>query len=76
MKRFLTYLTLALALSAFSPKSVAADPPAKAEPNIEQRLADLEAYVNNGARGADAADARITSKVGGAGPGHNGFQMI
>jgi Amt family ammonium transporter len=48
---------------------------AKAEPNIEQRLTDLEAYVNNGARGADAADAKVTSKVGGAGPGHNGWMM-
>lgn len=48
---------------------------AKADPNIEQRIADLEAYVNNGARGADAADAKITSKVSGAGPGHNGWMM-
>jgi len=48
---------------------------AKADPNVEQRLADLEAYVNNGARGADAADAKITSKITGAGPGHNGWMM-
>jgi len=38
--------------------------------NIEQRLADLEAYVNNGARTAD-----VTGKVPGPGPGHNGWMM-
>ncbi len=52
-----------------------AAPAAKADPNLEQRIADLEAYVNNGARGSDAADAKITSKIGGAGPGHNGWMM-
>ncbi len=31
----------------------------KAEPSLEQRVMDLEAYVNNGARGSDAADAAI-----------------
>jgi Amt family ammonium transporter len=55
---------------------VAADAPApKAEPSLEQRIGDLEAYINNGARAADAADAKVTSKVGGAGPGHNGWMM-
>ncbi|HKX11917.1 MAG TPA: ammonium transporter [bacterium] len=38
-------------------------------------MADLEAYVNNGARGADAVDSTVTSKVGGAGPGHNAWMM-
>lgn len=38
---------------------------------VEQRLADLEAYMNNGARG-DAA----TSKVAGPGPGHNAWMMV
>jgi Amt family ammonium transporter len=36
---------------------------------FEQRLADLEAYVNNGAQGKD-------SKVPGPGPGHNGWLMV
>ena len=54
----------------------AATPPKKADPNVEQRLADLEAYVGNGARGSDAADAKITSKLDGtAGPGHNAWMM-
>jgi Amt family ammonium transporter len=46
----------------------AADAPK--EPNVEQRLADLEAYVNNGGRVADVA-----GKVAGPGPGHNGWMM-
>lgn len=53
-----------------------ADAPGKEEPNLEQRVADLEAYMNNVARGGDAADAKVSSKVGGAGPGHNGFMMV
>jgi Amt family ammonium transporter len=40
------------------------------EPTVDQRLADLEAYVNNGARTADVA-----SKVAGPGPGHNAWMM-
>lgn len=48
---------------------------AKSDPSLEQRLADLEAYVNNGARCADSADSKVTSKITGAGPGHNGWMM-
>ncbi|HEY1170011.1 MAG TPA: ammonium transporter [Verrucomicrobiae bacterium] len=40
------------------------------EPTLEQRVADIEAYVNNGARTPDVA-----SKIGGPGPGHNAWQM-
>ena len=43
---------------------------APAEPTLEQRIADLEAYVNNGARTPDVA-----SKIAGPGPGHNAWQM-
>jgi len=55
--------------SADTPAAATAAPATSAE--IEKRVADLEAYVNNGARGDDA-----TSKVAGSGPGHNGFMMI
>jgi Amt family ammonium transporter len=41
------------------------------EPTVEQRLADLEAYVNNSARTPDVA-----SKIPGPGPGHNAWQMM
>lgn len=41
------------------------------EPTLEQRVADLEAYINNTARTPDVA-----SKVPGPGPGHNAWQMV
>ena len=51
----------------------AADAPKKLpEPSVEQRLGDLEAYVNNGAR---VTDGKAESKVAGAGPGHNAWMM-
>src|SRR5712692_5069311 len=43
-------------------------------PSLEQRVADLEAYVNNTARGADA-NAQTPSNISGSGPGHNGWMM-
>src|SRR6187431_2689109 len=48
----------------------AAAPATPPEPTVEQRLADLEAYVNNTARTPD-----VTSKIPGPGPGHNAWQM-
>jgi|JI10StandDraft_1071094.scaffolds.fasta_scaffold118580_3 Amt family ammonium transporter len=45
-------------------------PSTPSEPTVEQRLADLEAYVNNTARTPDVA-----SKIPGPGPGHNAWQM-
>jgi Amt family ammonium transporter len=51
-------------------------PTPSASPTLEQRVSDLEAYVNNAARGADAPDARISSNVSGPGPGHNAWMMI
>ena len=47
----------------------------KADPSIEERIADLEAYVNNTGRAADAADAAVSSKISGAGPGHYAWMM-
>ncbi|MFH1498274.1 MAG: ammonium transporter [Verrucomicrobiota bacterium] len=44
---------------------------ALAEPSLEQRIADLEAYINNTERTPDVA-----SKIPGPGPGHNAWQMI
>lgn len=48
----------------------------KQEPSLEERVGDLEAYVNNAGRASDAADANVSSKVGGAGPGHNAWMMV
>jgi ammonium transporter, Amt family len=56
--------------------AAATEPPKKADPSTEQRIADLEAYVNNVARGSDAVDAKVSSKLDGApGPGHNAWMM-
>ena len=41
-----------------------------AEPTLDQRVADLEAYMNNTAR------VTAVSKVAGPGPGHNGWMMV
>lgn len=45
---------------------------ATAGPSIEERLGDIEAYMNNAAR----VSAPGTSKVAGPGPGHNAWQMV
>jgi Amt family ammonium transporter len=91
MKNFAFYLTLSFALN-LSPLTIfAADSttnatpaaaasttnaPAKADPDMNQRMADVEAYISNGARGSDAADAKVSSKLDGVpGPGHNAWMM-
>jgi ammonium transporter, Amt family len=50
-------------------------PSPSASPSLEQRVADLEAYVNNSARGADAANGQIISNISGPGPAHNAWMM-
>ena len=60
----------AVAMSCiFAPGALAADAPA-AQPTLEQRVADLEAYVNNGQR-----TQGVDSRVSGPGPGHNAWMM-
>ncbi|HYP99235.1 MAG TPA: ammonium transporter [Polyangiaceae bacterium] len=54
----------AVAAPAAAPASA---PDAK---SMDERIADLEAYMNNGARVAKE------SKVAGPGPGHNGWMMV
>ena len=50
-----------------------ADPAKKLpDPSIEQRVGDLEAYVNNGAR---VTDGKAGSRVAGGGPGHSAWMM-
>src|SRR6187551_3988438 len=55
---------------ADTPAAVA-EAPAPTTADLDKRIADLEAYINNGARADDK-----TSKVAAPGPGHNGFLMI
>ena len=72
------FLTVALAgclLPSFASAAEATPPAPKAEPSLEQRVADLEAYIANSPRGSDATDAKITSKISGSGPGHNAWMM-
>ncbi|MBW8782421.1 MAG: ammonium transporter, partial [Verrucomicrobia bacterium] len=47
-----------------------AAPAAPKDPTLEQRVSDVEAYINNGSRTPDVA-----SKVAGSGPGHNAWMM-
>lgn len=67
--RILALVGLGCLTALVSLAQEAATPPP--EPSIEQRLADLEAYVNNSARTPDVA-----SKIAGPGPGHNAWQMV
>ena len=45
-----------------------------AAPSLEQRVADLEAYITNSPRGADIGSAS-GSKIAVPGPGHNAWMM-
>lgn len=65
--------SLTLARAADAPAAPpAAAPAAPAVRSESERLDDIEAYINNGARGGNT---NAPSKIAGPGPGHNGFQM-
>ncbi|HEX5791588.1 MAG TPA: ammonium transporter [Luteolibacter sp.] len=64
-------VALPLAFPAHAQEAPAAAP---AEPTLEQRVADIEAYMNNGARTEKAEG--VASKVAGPGPGANAWQMV
>ena len=79
MKKLLLSLALFAALWPAHLPLRAADAPTNAAPaaavpaktpSVEDRLADIEAYMNNGARQTNAP-----SNVPGPGPGHNAWQM-
>jgi Amt family ammonium transporter len=72
MKKFLNLMALAAALFVSTPALQAADEASAAERSVAERLEDLEAYVNNGARNATT---NAPSKIAGPGPGHNAWQM-
>src|SRR3982751_3788275 len=67
-------LTVIIAISSPLHAQTTASSPT-AVPSLEQRVADLEAYVNNAARGADAVSAGVASNVAGPGPAHNAWMM-
>jgi Amt family ammonium transporter len=64
----------AAAPAAATAAAAAPAAPALKDPSLEQRIADLEAYVNTGARSC-VASTNISSKVPGPGPGHNAWMM-
>jgi ammonium transporter, Amt family len=73
MKRAsLCLLCLAVTLLPGSLTARAAEATPPAERSIQERLDDLEAYVNNGSRNASTNAA---SKIAGPGPGHNAWMM-
>ncbi len=76
MKKLFVILSVVGSLWVGVPWSLlAADAPAKGDPSLEERVGDLEAYVNNVGRAADAADSKVTSNISGPGPGHNAWMM-
>jgi Amt family ammonium transporter len=73
MKTLLMSLLLSTLLAPFAlAANDTAGSPVR-ERSVQQRLEDLEAYMNNSARNADT---NAVSKIPGPGPGHNAFQMI
>src|SRR5436190_1364435 len=65
----------AVAAVALVASAVMAQSPTPSPPPLEQRVSDLEAYVNNSARAADGSGAPIVSNIPGPGPGHNAWLM-
>jgi Amt family ammonium transporter len=74
MKKLIYIIALVAAVMVAAPTLRAADEAAapEAERSLAERLEDLEAYVNNGARNAST---NAPSKIAGPGPGHNAWQM-
>ena len=71
-KLFLSLSLLAVLFTMSSTTMRAADAPAPPERSVSERLEDLEAYVNNGARNGST---NAPSKIAGPGPGHNAWMM-
>jgi ammonium transporter, Amt family len=70
MKKIILTLGL-IAIVGSSPFPILAAEAPSAKPSLQDRVADLEAYVTNGSRQTNAATVLATSP----GPGHNAWQM-
>src|SRR4029453_8110627 len=69
-------VSLFIAIIAFSsPLNAQTSTSPSPSPSLEQRVADLEAYVNNSARGSDAPNAPVASNIVGPAPAHNAWMM-
>jgi len=84
MKKLILSLTLFSLLAATAQPLLAQAPPTAApaaeapkpkDPSLDERVADIEAYMNNVARPTTGNTNGIVSKVAGPGPGHNAWQM-
>src|SRR3989441_6588129 len=73
MKKIFLCLALYISLISGGISTRAADAAPPPERSVPERLEDLEAYANNGARNAST---NAPSKIAGPGPGHNAFQMV
>lgn len=72
---FLSLGTLSAQETAAPAAAPAAEAPAApAGPTVEQRIFDLEKYIQNAKPGTNG-DATWTSNIAGPGPGHNAWQM-
>src|SRR5688572_9863756 len=72
MKRIFLALLVCAGIAAGDTVLRAAEAASPPERTIQERLEDLEAYVNNTARNAST---NAPSKIAGPGPGHNAWQM-
>jgi ammonium transporter, Amt family len=72
MKKLLFLIGIVAVVTFGLPGGLSAQSVPGVERSIQERLDDLEAYVNNGARNASTNAA---SKVTGPGPGHNAWMM-
>lgn len=74
MKSVLCFIIIALTGFMLSIRLAAAEAPTSAlpAPTTEQRLADMEAYINNTAR---ATDGQAQTKIPNGGPGHSAWMM-
>src|SRR6476646_11242500 len=72
------FFVAAIAICAPLRAQTGASPPSSSpapSPSLDQRVSDREAYMNNSARGADAANATTLSNISGPGPCHNAWLM-
>jgi len=74
-RKWSCFLVLGLLLLGATTMFAETPAPALSGPNVDQRLSDLEAYINNGCVGA-AGDIKWKSNIPGSGPGHNGWMMV
>src|SRR6185436_13589460 len=76
MKKAFLLIGLLLAITRFDVAAADATPvPTPRDPTVEERIADLEAYMNNVGRASDTATNNVSSKIAVPGPGHNAWMM-